>query len=145
MPITQSRFLSVIDGARALLNTHRALRAALRDSAQTIAHANATLARTTDPHARESLSALTGTLAALNEILTASLEIHLDLTARIMAEDRHFAKAKVRNERQAARQAALRALRAASPSPMPPAPSATLQPQDALLAQDEIPSDKDIF
>jgi hypothetical protein len=142
MPITQSRFLSVIDGARAILDTHRALRATLRDSAELISHANATLAHTTDPLVRESLSSLTGTLATLAEILNSSLETHLDLTARIMAEDRHFAKAKARNERQAK----VRELRLLSSRPSAPsAPSVDFTQADALLTQDEIPSGKDVF
>ena len=103
MPITQDRFLSVLDAATAILETQRLLHEVYRQNNgdALISRANSVIANSPDNAAREIVDELTNMLIVMKNILLEQARDNAQLLGRVMAEQNHFAKHKRANEKAA--------------------------------------------
>jgi hypothetical protein len=132
MPITQDRFLTVIDGAARLLSYHRSMtQLATLDLTDDVMTANSVIAHVADQNARDIIQKLVNRILAIRENLLESGGLGLtDFQAVILAEQLHFAKVKGRNNR-----AAFYQKRQRENSGTPPRQSIDLpRPQEQLTA-----------
>ena len=104
MPITQSRFLAVLNASADALALISTLRAQVARARPTILDANEALAHVSDPFVRQTLLALRETISAFDNILAENSEIYLAAQIAVASEQKYFARVGKANEKAAARQ-----------------------------------------
>lgn len=101
MPITQDRFLAVIDAAAQILNTQRNIITLSKDNANVISRANSVVDHTNDEYARSIIQELLGIVHSMGEMVEQDHRTHLDLAATVLSEQNYFRRVKRSNERAA--------------------------------------------
>lgn len=101
MPITQERFLTVLSGAKAILDKERSIQNVIEDAEQIMSDANSALDTLTDQKAKNALAPLLGLVNTITTIARTGGMVYTDLMITVLAELKHFDKAKVMNARAA--------------------------------------------
>ena len=101
MPITQERFITVLQAAKAILDKQRNIRQVNNDFEQVISEANAALERINDPIITAAIRPLFGLANTISSIVKSSDNVFFDLAVTVTAELKHFDKVKVANARAA--------------------------------------------
>ena len=104
MPITQDRFLVVIDAAIPIVELMRDLRRVVKQSASLIADANSALEHTEDESARKALQGLIGQVTIIYEMAVANDEALSALEVAVKTERKYFDRVKAENDRAAYKQ-----------------------------------------
>jgi hypothetical protein len=99
MPITQERFISIIDDAMVFYNINGQVSQLIKDSAQLIQDLNSTIDHTDDPILKGNLAQAIGLLISVRDTLYQDIHGQARAAARIMAEHKHFLSSAKRNAR----------------------------------------------
>lgn len=99
MPITQERFMTVVEGAKRLLNIHEDVKATLNDDLHIdLTNANAVLSHTADVQAKSTIQTLLSRIMnAREQFLSMRDKETNELMAIVLAEEIHFKKVERRN------------------------------------------------
>lgn len=101
MPITQDRFLLTLRGAKAILDKQRNLMQVTEDAEHLISAANGAMEHISDESIKHALSPMFGLVNTLTNIVRSTDLVYIDLLATVLAELKHFDKAKMANARAA--------------------------------------------
>lgn len=101
MPITQDRFLEVLDAASSLVDLTHNIRRQARQNPSIIADANVVLERTTDNAARGIIKEFLESFNIIQSLLSDNEEIIGVLGAKIQAEQQYFKRVGRSNDRAA--------------------------------------------
>lgn len=141
MPITQDRFLTVILGAKRILEREERARDILNAEWETdVTNANSVLAHSPDSTARDTIRQLLNRLTVLREAICFVPYETRQLAAIILAEELHFRRVAERNRRSAQYRQYQRQQQGMVPRGTPPAlampKTVTLAPSSEALPED---------
>ena len=115
MPITQARFLAIIDAAAKVVELNRNLSKASYIRAQLIVEVNSVIANTNDSAIRMILQEMLGSINTIRDILNESDEVAVGLSAQILAEQQYFNRVANANDRTAYKQRQARRMKGVMP------------------------------
>lgn len=101
MPITQARFIEVLEAADAILRSNSLLHELYRQSSRTITQANAVVDRSPDLIARSVMSELLALIHAMTSLVTEQAQQNAEFIGIIRAEKIHFDRKKRANDKAA--------------------------------------------
>lgn len=104
MPITQDRFLTVIDAAIPIVELMRNLRRAIKQSSELMSNANSVLDHAEDEATRKALQGLIGQVTMIYEMTVANDEALSALEVAVKTERKYFDRVKNENDRAAYKQ-----------------------------------------
>lgn len=101
MPITQERFMTVVIGAKHIINMHRTVKEVIRNTiGQDMSEYNSVLMHSTDENAKQAILKLLNCIRNIRDHFTDLNNSDVDeLTGIIIAEEIHFKKAARRNQK----------------------------------------------
>lgn len=128
MPIKQDRFITILRGAKLLLDIQRSIMQVAKDADQITSTARGAIDHITDPALAQALLPLFGIINTLVDLAKSKDNEYIDLVATVLAEIKYFDKVKISNDRVAKRQQEARERKGIKPR------------QDYLLGEQLAPS-----
>ena len=101
MPITQDRFIAVIDTADALVESYGTIYRLIRDNTDVTSNANSVLTYCEDKNACATIRELLGMFNVVNAVINETINGNLDGIGKVKGEKQYFTRMRKVNDRQA--------------------------------------------